>query len=193
MCLCVYEKYGGRSRPEAAGLSLSWPVCFTHDFTSFSGIEFNIQKLQMMKTRNLLPPDSVKGWHDIRGMTIRGSIIEIGKGQYQDFISESVLEDCEIRIFCGASHVNISRTTLKNCEIRPKKEMKNLRLTDVNIDGCVFHGRYTGLRLGTEEPECSVSIKNCDFTSAKAHLTEFLPGVGHREHGTTSLAAHCCD
>ena len=130
-----------------------------------------------MQARSLLPPDSVKDRHDIRGMAIRGSIIEIGKGQYQDFISESVLEDCEIRIFCGASNVNIFRTTLINCEIRPKKEMKNLRLTDVNIDGCIFHGRYTGLRLGSEDPERNVSIRNCDFTLAKLRGTDFLPGV----------------
>jgi hypothetical protein len=126
----------------------------------------------------LLPPNQPEGYHRRRGERIERQLIEIGKGKSMDFITLSNLVECELRILCGASHVNLFASTLERCTFRPRREMKNLRLTGINFDGCVFLGKYTGCRLGNLEEYDDSDVRDCDFSRATLlHLCDFLEGT----------------
>lgn len=125
------------------------------------------------KRDRLIPDDH----HKIVGETITGKIIEIGAGKYMDFIhGGTVLDDCEIRILCGAQSVNIFNATIRNSIVKTRRELKNLQLLDVQFDGCKFLGQYSGCRFGQLESQNTGTVKNCDFTAARLDLCDFHPG-----------------
>jgi len=115
--------------------------------------------------------------HGIRHQHVRAKRIELGKGQHQDFITDSRLEDCEIRVLCGAAHVNVFTSELVRCTFWPRRRMNGLRLTSGSFVDCRFKGRYFGCRFGTELDEQPCTMVGCDFAAATLHLTDFLGGV----------------
>lgn len=124
--------------------------------------------------RDRLIPDTC---HKIDGETITGKIIEIGSSKHLDFIyGGTVLDDCEIRILCGARSVHIFNATIRNSIIKPRRELKNLQLLDVHFDNCKFFGKYSGCRFGQLTSKNIGTIKNCDFSAARLDLCDFYPG-----------------
>ena len=125
--------------------------------------------------RDKLIPD---GHHQIEGETITGKIIEIGTGEFVDFIyGGTVLDDCEIRILCGAQSVQIFNATIRNSIIKTRRELKSLQLLDVHFDGCKFLGKYSGCRFGQLTPQNTGTIVNCDFSAARLDLCDFYSGA----------------
>lgn len=125
------------------------------------------------KREKLIPNDH----HNIDGGTISGKIIEIGTGPAQDFIcGGALLDDCELRILCGANSVNLFNVTIRNSIIKTRRELKNLPFLDVQFDGCKFLGKYSGCRFGQLESKNIGSIANCDFGEAQLDLCDFLSG-----------------
>ncbi|WP_338847292.1 hypothetical protein V8J88_01055 [Massilia sp. W12] len=128
--------------------------------------------------RELLLANHPDGHHHIKGQTLVGKRIEIGKGKSQDFILNCTLLDCEIAIFCGASHVNIFASTLQQCTIQARREMKGWRLTDCTLQACVFEGKYSGCRFGAEDETSTFSMQDCDFSAVRLlDFCEFGEGV----------------
>jgi hypothetical protein len=126
----------------------------------------------------VLPPNQPDGCHDRRDERIERKTIEIGKGKFQDFITRSTLVECEIRIFCGAGSVNLFESTFERCTFRPRRELKNLRFTGMNLRDCTFLGKYTGCRFGNESKDDVSVIRACDFSRASLfHLCDFLDGA----------------
>lgn len=132
-------------------------------------------------TRSKLPvlaPNKSDGHHDRKGETIEGKRIEIGKGEYQDFLIDCTLVDCEIRILCGAQSVNLFRSTFEGCVFRPRQKLSNLRFNGLNLRRCRFIGRYDGCRFGNEEEEDDSDVRDCDFSEASLFdMCEFLDGT----------------
>lgn len=125
-----------------------------------------------------LIPNQADGSHAIKNQTIEHKKIEIGNGEYLDVISGSTIINCEIRIKCSAAGINFFDSTFIDCTIWPGKEIKNLRLSSVTMNNCVFKGKYTGCRFGKDLPEKNSEIKNCDFSQVKLlHLCDFLDGA----------------
>lgn len=125
-----------------------------------------------------LPPNQPEGYHRRQGERIERRTIEIGKGKFQDFVTKSTLIECELRILCGASHVNLFESTFEACTFKPRREMKNLRLNGMNFSHCVFLGKYTGCRFGNLEERDVSDVRDCDFSQANLfHLCDFLEGV----------------
>jgi hypothetical protein len=126
----------------------------------------------------ILPPNHPDGHHNGRGERIVRKRVEIGKGRYQDFLTDCTLVECEIRILCGAFSVNLFRSTFEGCTFRRRREFKNLRLTGRTFRGCTFLGKYTGCRFGNREPEDAGEVRGCDFSGARLlHLCDFADGV----------------
>lgn len=126
----------------------------------------------------LLPPNEPAGHHKRIEERIENKLLEIGKGQFQDFILKSTLIECEIRILCGAGHVNIRTSTFDRCVFRPRRELKNLRFTGMNLRDCTFWGKYTGCRFGNDLEDHSSDIRGCDFSKAGLfHLCDFIDGA----------------
>jgi hypothetical protein len=126
----------------------------------------------------LLPPNLPEGYHRRQGERIERRAIEIGKGKFQDFITNSCLVECELRILCGASHVNLFESTFEGCTFKPRREMKNLRLTGMKFSRCAFLGKYTGCRFGDLDESDDSDVRDCDFSQANLfHLCDFLRGV----------------
>jgi hypothetical protein len=127
---------------------------------------------------DILPPNNPDGFHRRRGERIERKTVEIGKGRYMDFITDSTLVECDIRILCGARSVNLFGSTFERCAFRPRQEMKNLRFTGMTIRDCAFLGKYTGCRFGAEDPDHAGLVRDCDFFQARLfHLCDFLGGV----------------
>lgn len=126
----------------------------------------------------VLPPNDPNNMHVWRDERIERRFIEIGKGKFQDFITRSTLVECEIRILCGASSVNLFESTFEHCTFRPRREMKNLRFTGMNLRSCTFLGRYSGCRFGNESEKDQSDVRDCDFSqSTLFHLCDFLDGA----------------
>lgn len=87
---------------------------------------------------DVLPPNDPQGFHRRRGERIERKRIEIGRAKVQDFITDSVLVDCDVRILCGAGSVNLNGSTFERCTFRPRREMRNLRFTGMTFRGCTF-------------------------------------------------------
>ena len=129
-----------------------------------------------MKLDKLLPIEG-EDHHNIKGLTVENKTIEIGNGKFQDFIVESTLINCVIRIKCGANHVNIFNSSLIDCVIWPSRQMNNLRFTGLEMVGCTFKGAYSGCRFGNEDENQNSNIRECDFSQAKKFdLCNFLGG-----------------
>jgi hypothetical protein len=127
---------------------------------------------------DVLPPNMPEGFHERRAERIEHKRIEIGKVKFQDFITRSTLTDCEIAILCGASSVNLFESTFERCTFQPRREMRNLRFTGMNLRACTFLGKYTGCRFGNESADDSSDVRDCDFSQATLfHLCDFLDGV----------------
>src|SRR5437660_611898 len=109
----------------------------------------------------VLPPNNDDGFRQRRGERIERRAIEIGKGQWQDFITRSTLIECELRILCGARSVNLSESVFERCTFRPRREMKNLRFTGMTIRDCKFLGKYTGCRFGNESERDESDVRGC--------------------------------
>ncbi len=127
---------------------------------------------------DVLSPNSPDGFHQRRDERIERKALEIGNEKFQDFITRSTLVECEIRILCGASSVNLFESTFERCTFRPRREMKNLRFTGVNLRGCTFLGKYSGCRFGNESENDESDVRDCDFSKANLfHLCDFLEGA----------------
>jgi hypothetical protein len=127
---------------------------------------------------DILPPNHPEGFHQRRGERIEQKTIEIGKAKWQDFITDSTLIGCDIRILCGAHFVNLFGSTFEQCTFRPRREMKNLRFTGMTLWGCSFVGRYSGCRFGKESEDEVAAVRACDFSGASLfHLCDFLDGA----------------
>jgi hypothetical protein len=126
----------------------------------------------------ILPPNNPEGFHQRRGERIERRCIEIGKAKCQDFITESTLVECDIRILCGAGSVNLFASKFERCTFRPRREMKNLRFVGMTLRECTFLGRYSGCRFGNIEPQDAGAVTDCDFSQASLfHLCDFLAGA----------------
>lgn len=126
----------------------------------------------------VLPPNHPGGFHQRRDERIEHKVVEIGKGKAQDFITRSTLVGCELRVSCGAGSVNLYESTFERCTFRPRREMKNLRLTGMNFRACTFLGRYSGCRFGNESEKDASDVRDCDFSRASLfHLCDFLDGT----------------
>jgi hypothetical protein len=127
---------------------------------------------------DVLPPNMPENFHQRRDERIERKAVEIGKGKFQDFITRSTLIECEIHILCGTSHVNLFESTFEQCTFRPRREMKNLRFTGMNLRSCAFLGKYTGCRFGNESADDFSDVRDCDFSQASLfHLCDFLDGA----------------
>ncbi|MFO0960413.1 MAG: hypothetical protein U0800_23755 [Isosphaeraceae bacterium] len=127
---------------------------------------------------DLLPPNTAEGSHQRRGERIEGMRVEIGRAKRQDFLVDCTLVGCDIRIRCGASHVNLFGSTFERCRFLPGRPMMNLRLTGMNLRGCAFEGKYIGCRFGNEEEDHDAEVRDCDFRRAAIfHLCDFLGGT----------------
>lgn len=127
---------------------------------------------------DVLPPNRPEGHHNRRDERVERRAVEIGKGRFMDFITRSTLVECEIRILCGARSVNLFESTFERCTFRPRREMKNLRFTGMNLRACTFLGRYTGCRFGNESADDVSDVRDCDFSKASLfHLCDFLEGA----------------
>lgn len=127
---------------------------------------------------DILPPNNPQGFHQRRGERIERKCIEIGKGKFQDFITDCTLVDCDVRIHCGAGSVNLFGSAFERCVFYPRREMKNLRFTSMVLRNCKFLGKYTGCRFGRELEEQAAEIRDCDFSAASHfHLCDFLDGA----------------
>jgi len=127
-----------------------------------------------VKREKLIPDDH----HMIQGESVSGKIIEIGAGEYQDFISDgALLIDCEIRILCSAASLNIFDATFENCLIKARRELKNYSFFNAGFRGCKFIGKYSGCRFGSHEKENTGFVEECDFSEAKLDLCDFFDKV----------------
>jgi hypothetical protein len=127
---------------------------------------------------DILPPNHPDGFHQRRAERIEQKTIEIGKAQCQDFITDSILIGCDIRILCGAGSVNLFGSTFERCTFRPRREMKNLRFTGMAVRDSTFVGRYTGCRFGKDQEDQVADVRSCDFSGVSLfHLCDFLDGA----------------
>lgn len=126
---------------------------------------------------DILPPNNPEGFHQRRGERIERKSVDLGNAKWQDFITDSTLIECDVRILCGAGSVNLFGSTFERCTFRPRREMKNLRFTGMTFRGCTFLGKYTGCRFGNEMPDHAGGVRRCDFSRAgQFHLCDFLAG-----------------
>ncbi len=134
-----------------------------------------------MATRSkleILPPNNPKGFHQRRGERVEQKCVEIGKGPCQDFIIDSTLIGCDLRILCGAFSVNLFRSSFERCTFRPRREFKNMRFTGMTFRGCTFLGKYNGCRFGNWDAEDAGAVSDCDFSQAGLfHLCDFGGGM----------------
>lgn len=127
---------------------------------------------------DVLPPNMPEAFHKRRDERIERKSIEIGRGKFQDFVTGCTLVECDVRILCGASSVNLFRSTFVRSTFRPRRELKNLRFTDMSLLSCTFLGRYSGCRFGNERKEHESDIRDCDFSKTGLFdLCDFLDGA----------------
>jgi hypothetical protein len=127
---------------------------------------------------DILPPNDPEGHHDRRGERIERKTIEIGKGEWNDFLTHCTVVECHLRIVCGARSVNLFNSTFERCTFDPRRELKNLPFSGITLRDCTFLGKYCGCRFGNEDEDDACEVRGCDFSQAKLfHLCDFLDGV----------------
>jgi hypothetical protein len=126
----------------------------------------------------LLPPNQPEGHHNWNHAKVERKRIEIGKASYLDFINDSTVAECELRISCGSRGVNLARSTFVRCTFRVARELRNHGFTWMNLQDCSFFGKYQGCRFGSEFDDQPADIQRCDFSQVKLFQhCDFLKGA----------------
>jgi hypothetical protein len=135
--------------------------------------------------RELLPPGA---GYRIRGEEIEGKTLTIGMGTYVDFLHETLLRNCELRIIKTTRQSLNFKATFDGCDIRPKTTLKHKQMRDNVFLHCNFRGHYVGCQFGSHLEKGPGRAEDCDFLACKLHLTAFfdcelsrlkLPGWPH--------------
>lgn len=121
--------------------------------------------------RSPLPPGN---GYEILGETVTGRTLTFGAGTRVDVVARGArLVDCELRILRTGRAFPVLDATLIDCDIRPRRPLRNQQFNHTRFERCTFRGSYLGCRFGNFLSDTHASIASCDFAGAQLDLTDF--------------------
>jgi hypothetical protein len=85
------------------------------------------------------------------------------------------LRRCTLILRIPAERLHINKTTLIDCTLEAKRELKNFRWYKSFLKGCRFLGRFSGNDFGSwPDSPMEGGIEGCDFTEASLDACRFL-------------------